>query len=246
MALGFFWLALAGFLATTAEAQLFINVYPSQNNTNQTLWLFSGEQQAEHTSTIRSSGNYHRRDFWKMNPAGPVTNFYYGADKPTNAFFNLTPLFGSTNAIDIESIRTRFSGLPGSYGSLGTNTLWFHYHATNAPTVTTGSGSKTIGKMFMNDTSTYDEMGIRHTGGSNLWYTNQQRIYFSGAGIMDKPILDFGSAHNNSQERSFLGNTVVWVHHQVIPEPEQYALVFGIFALAFVIFRRRFQKKGLN
>lgn len=36
------------------------------------------------------------------------------------------------------------------------------------------------------------------------------------------------------------------INGQIIPEPAEYALVFGIFALAFVIFRRRFQKKGLN
>ena len=36
----------------------------------------------------------------------------------------------------------------------------------------------------------------------------------------------------------------VVVNSQIIPEPEEYALVFGLFALAFVLFRHRryFQK----
>ena len=29
----------------------------------------------------------------------------------------------------------------------------------------------------------------------------------------------------------------------VVPEPEEYALVFGLFALGFVVVRRYFQKK---
>ncbi len=33
------------------------------------------------------------------------------------------------------------------------------------------------------------------------------------------------------------------VHSAIIPEPEEYALVFGLFALGFVILRRHFQKK---
>ena len=155
MALGLAGMAII-WLSTTAQAQLLIKIYPSQDNPNQTLWLFRGERQAEYTSTIRSSGNYHRRDSWKVN------NMYI-ANNPTNAFFNLTPLFGSTNAIDIESVRVRRWGLPGSYSSFSTNSIWFAYHATNAPTVTTGSGSKTIGSIFMNDAA-QDEIGIRHTG----------------------------------------------------------------------------------
>ena len=33
------------------------------------------------------------------------------------------------------------------------------------------------------------------------------------------------------------------VYDSVIPEPEEYALVFGLFALGFVLFHRYFQKK---
>lgn len=161
-------------LATPAQAQLFIEIYPSQDNANQTLWFFSGESIAHHTSTIRSSGNYHRRDSWKLaTPTGSAARFY-GANKPTNAFFNLTPLFGSTNTTDIESVRTRFWGSPGSYSSIfSTNTLWLPYTATNPPTITNGIASKTIAKMFMNASNASDEMGIRHAGGGNLWYTTR-------------------------------------------------------------------------
>ena len=33
------------------------------------------------------------------------------------------------------------------------------------------------------------------------------------------------------------------VHIQIIPEPEEYDLIFGLFALGFVLCRRHFQKK---
>lgn len=33
------------------------------------------------------------------------------------------------------------------------------------------------------------------------------------------------------------------VHSQIIPEPEEYALVFGLVALGFVIVRRHWQKR---
>ena len=105
-------LGLAGMLmiwtATTAQSQLFIDVYPSQDNTNQTLWIFSGQSTAHYTSTIRSSGNYHRRDSWKLNAAHGFDVYFDNI--PTNRLFNLSPLFSSTNQTDIESIESRLQG----------------------------------------------------------------------------------------------------------------------------------------
>ena len=116
--------------------------------------------------------------------------------------------------------------------------------------MTTGSGSKTIGSIFMNDAA-QDEIGIRHTGGSNLWYTNSQSFRWFGTGVLDKPISDFETSvafRSQGVQPYFIstGDVGIWLYHNVIPEPAEYALVFGLFALAFVIFRRRFQKKGLN
>lgn len=243
-------------LATTAQAQLFINIYPSQDNDNQTIWIFSGSSTAHYGSSIRSSQNFHRRDSWKAY-GGDL----YTANKPTNSFFNLSPLFSSANnPVDIESVQTRI-------------TTSFTASVTNAPTITIGNTSRPIGSLFMNDAhqpdgthfeNVFDEIGIRITP-PNLVYSSNTVSRWFGAGILNKPIGDFlwGNDFSDAERgvpyylRSFqtgapyfagnIANSIqISVHALTIPEPAEYALVFGLFALAFVIVRRRFQKKGLN
>ena len=118
--------------------------------------------------------------------------------------------------------------------------------------------------MFMND-GTADEFGIRHTGGSNLWYTNGQSSLWFGSGIIDKPIGDFfdGNVWDTSsiplQERSYVatsqrlspyfagrsrGGVSIYFNRGVIPEPAEYALVFGLFALAFVILKNAYERRN--
>ena len=256
-ALGFFWLALTGFLATTAEAQLYIEIYPSQDNPNsETIWLFGGrETRPFYGSSIRSSGNYHRRDSWKIESHKTP----YTTNKPTNALFNLSPLFGSTNTKDIASITTRLAG-----GARVTSPFYtgisFPTNFTNTPTMAVFtnsvlSASKTIGSIFMNDDAV-DEIGIRGaSGGGNLRYGTNNTFLWFGSGILNKPIgdftfsigRDFPSIRNAQTHTPFFtgsnGRVIFWINHHVIPEPAEYALVFGLFALAFVIVRRRFQKK---
>ena len=80
-----------------------------------------------------------------------------------------------------------------------------------------------------------DGLGIRVSGNS-LPYSTGASSAWVGAGIINKPIGDFFTgtfdrslgarfAANNS------GSIRVVVNSQVIPEPEEYALVFGLFAL---------------
>ena len=124
--------------------------------------------------------------------------------------------------------------------------------------MTAGSASKTIGSIFMNDAA-QDEIGIRGTVGGNLAYTNGQTIRWFGSGILDKPISDFKPVGTGARygflndlgapyfaQRNNQGSFSISVNSHIIPEPEGYALVFGLFALAFVIVRRRFQKKELR
>lgn len=96
-ALGWIWLALTGFLATAAQSHLIIDVYPSQYNPdNQTIWTFghagAASGRVNYASTIRSSGNFHRRDSWKLHLNNPisqfpnVTNFYTINSQPTSCF----------------------------------------------------------------------------------------------------------------------------------------------------------------
>ena len=67
----------------------------------------------------------------------------------------------------------------------------FDANSTNAPTMTAGSASKTIGSIFMNDASNGDEIGVRGTSGANLAYNTNGTFRWFGAGIMSKPIRDF-------------------------------------------------------
>ena len=261
MALGWAGMALI-WTATTAQAQLYIDVYPSQDDPTKTIWIFgpSGHtdgsdsyySNAHYTSTIRSSGNYHDRDSWKIG-RGVQGSILYRANKPTNAFFNPTPLFSSTNhPKDIDSITRRLTSSHG-FGPRTTNTIFFPDSVTNAPAIRRHirnefGTAKTIGSIFMNAGSTDDEIGIRGTsGGGNLAYTNGNRITWFGTGIINKPIDDFlHGSHSLASWPSMQGapyfagpgDVSISVRRNVIPEPAEYALVFGLFALAFVIFRK--------
>ncbi len=245
-------------LATTeSQAQLHIDVFPSQDDPTKTLWLFNARNdyspqspsgRAFYGSAIRSSGNFHPRDSWK------TSSFYgtiYTANKPTNALFNLTPLFSSTNhPKDIESVTKRIPGAP-PFGPFSTNrfTSFTNTDVTNTPTMTTGNATKTIGKIFMN-AAAQSEIGIRGAGGGNLAYTNGQTFGWFGSGVLNKPITDFelttvSSSHsfptdfgNTVRPYFYRGGISLRIYNRAIPEPEEYALVFGLFALAFVIFRK--------
>ena len=101
----------------------------------------------------------------------------------------------------------------------------------------------------MQDDTTLDEMGIR-VSGSVLSYSSGNASAWVGAGILNKPIGDFftGTYALDSNSRPDFaannGNSLrVVINSQVIPEPQEYAFVFGLFALAFVFFHRHRQKK---
>ena len=101
----------------------------------------------------------------------------------------------------------------------------------------------------MQDDTTLDEMGIR-VSGSALSYSAGQSSAWIGAGLINKPIGDFFTgiyALDSNSRPDFAannGNSLrVVINSQIIPEPQEYALVFGLFALGFVIARRHFQKK---
>ncbi len=103
-----------------AQAQLYLDIFPSQDSTNNTLWVFSGSSQASVTIAnvgpyIRRSGNYDRRD-------SHLTSNAFLRNTP-NASYALTPLFtaSATNApLDLESLRTRL-GQTIKLGTTNTN-----------------------------------------------------------------------------------------------------------------------------
>ena len=230
-----------------SQAQLYVNVYPSQDNpTNQTLWIFSGSSSTTYggTTSIRSSGNYNTRDTAAIaSNNGDI----YNANRPNNQLLTLASLFSSTNAIDIDSIRKR---IPGG----GRTNITFAANATNPPTITiAGRGTRTIARLFMSENANsefinptlfyYDGWGIRNQS-PNLLYGNGEASSWVGAGLINKPIGDFYTGTFNPRSGPTFGTMQIVVNSQVIPEPEEYALIFGLFALGFVILRRHFQKKG--
>ncbi len=229
------------------QAQLVINVYPSQDSpTNQTIWIFSGSSTTSFggTTSIRSSGNYNVRD-----TAAITSNNgdLYNANRPSNQLLTLSPLFSSSNAKDIASVNARIP-------SGGKTNITFAANATNTPTITiAGRGTRTIARLFMSENANsefinptlhqYDGLGIRNQP-PNLLYGNGEASSWVGAGLIDKPIGDFFTGTFNHRDgSSAFGSMRVVVNSQIIPEPEEYALIFGLFALGFVVVRRYWQRK---
>ena len=222
-----------------AQAQLVINVYPSQDHTNQTLWIFSGSGTTSFggTTSIRSSGNHNARDSWSF-----ISNNgnFYNANRPNNQLLTLSPLFSSSNTIDIHSVSNRIPG------GVSTNTI-FAASATNTPSITiAGRGTRTIARLFMAENASsgnYDGLGIRIQS-PNILYGSGEASSWVGAGLINKPIGDFytGTFERRGVAPHF-GQVRVVVNSQVIPEPEEYALIFALFALAFVLLHRRHQQR---
>ena len=226
-----------------SQAQLILSVYPSQDETNQTLWIFSGSSSSRSASAqIRNSSasNFDNQDSWQVNDNN---GNIFDANKPSDQVLQLSSLFSSSNAKDIASVNAR---IPGG----GKTDITFAASATNTPTITVGSGNGTISHLFLDEDASgiahYDDVGIRSSGGFNYGTGASSWV---GAGIINKPIGDFfaGTFNNRADSPFFAANSQgsirITINSAFIPEPEEYALVFGLFALGFVILRRHWQKK---
>lgn len=128
--------------------------------------------------------------------------------------------------------------------------ITFAARATNTPTVTIGGTSRTIANLWLDENAvvTRDGLGICVTG-TALSYSTGASASWSGAGVINKPIGGFHTGTFNSFGFAHLwfagsNKAQIVVSSQIIPEPEKYALLFGLFALASVFFHRwRMQKK---
>lgn len=83
-----------------------------------------------------------------------------------------------------------------------------------------------------------DILGIR-VRYTNMVFTPQTSISWGGAGIIDKPFSDFFSGGFSSYRGpDFISSLRIEIPglriipDQVVPEPEEYALALGLFALA--------------
>ena len=224
---------------------MLVNVYPSQDNpTNQTLWIFSGSSSTSYggTTSIRSSGNYNTRDSFPIDSGNNSGNLY-NANRPNNQLLTLSSLLSSSNTKDIASVNAR---IPGG----GKTNITFAVSATNTSTITiAGRGTRTIARLFMDEDSigSRDGWGIRIQA-PNLVYGNGEASSWVGAGIINKPIGDFyaGTFNTGNLYPTFVSannQLRIVVNSQIIPEPQEYALIFGLFALGFALFHRHFQKK---
>ena len=264
-ALGAFLVAatlLAAVPLEQARAQLFLDIFPSNDNTNQTLWVFSGSTSGwTHSNAnphIRTSGGYDRRDTSKTSSA----LFQTGTTTTSGSNHALTPLFTATatNApLDLQYM-TVWAGNTIDWGTTNTNDdIAIPSNVTNTPTISyAGRGSRTIANMYLRDVPNTDRDDFGPRTSSQLNYDNQSRtVTWYGAATMAKPISHFpvttpGSYIGNRQANaggilgSWVGsgqNNVRIRVHAMIPEPQEYALVFALFALGFVFFHRRMQRK---
>ena len=257
-------LAFGAFLIATAllalapleqsQAQIYIDVYPSQDNpTTHTLWIFSGSSIADRSFTLFATTNYAQGTIrtssgnaYDEQDTARFSTSPFNANSPNNAVLALTPFSVSSSSTnypkDYDSIRRRIPG--------GTRPQLFAANATNTPTLRIGADTQTISHMFLHGAT--NGIGPRVSTAFNYGESSTEGMNWRGAGLLAKPIGDFNAGTFNSlspptQTGTFFSrpaNTFQFrVHGAVIPEPEEYALVFGLFALGFVIARRHLQKK---
>ena len=99
----------------------------------------------------------------------------------------------------------------------------------------------------MHNVTITDSIGIRVSSTFDYGSYFGQASSWTGSGLLNKPIGDFQIKNVNNWaglNPNFASSGVTLrIHSAVIPEPQEYALIFALFALAFVVVRRHFQKK---
>ena len=177
---------LALVLGERAQAQLYIDVYQSRDNANNTLWVFSGSSTTAQLWSVRTevagNANFARRDSWEVTGNDGAL---YVANPPSNVISSLS----SVTSLDAQTSRDRWY-----VANVLTNTT-----TVTDPTlsITTNSVARTsaITSLFLNDdpgtgATNRDELGIRVSGAS-FRYDASGTSAWSGAGILAKPFSDF-------------------------------------------------------
>ena len=260
-------LAIGAFVATAllalvpldkGEAQLYVDIYPSQEYTNGTLFIFSGSstiaRQQSQARGFRTTGSD-----WLQDTAHSYDTLF--ASNPTTGQKNLTAVPASTSTVtnkDYESLIGYLRVRNTAFSSANLNVL------TNVPTLavegTTSTNSRTIASLYLkDDTGGWDRFGPRVSAA--LGYNNSDTIKWTGSGVLTNVAIGVfntrdpylrarkvgtaGSFYGGSAGQTVnVANGLRWrVHANIIPEPQEYALVFGLFALAFVFFHRHMMQK---
>ena len=234
-------LATAGTLLSFApleqsQAQLILTLNPLQGDTNNiTIWTFSGSSSASRSGSITTTQSSAREEIF-----GSILS--YNALLNQNGSPSPGTLFTSSTAYT-----TSFNH------SLSAN-------SASRPQVATPSGTRTISHIYLEQDSDTDLMGIR-VGGSALSYSTNDVVSWSGQGTLSQSITNFvvntaGEYYYNFSGPYFAAESIVGTPSSsglrvvvssapkaLVPEPEEYALVFALFALGFVFFHRRMQRK---
>ena len=238
-------MAFGAFLATAllsivpieqSQAQLLLSINPLQGDTNNTtLWTFSGSSIPELSSSIALQSD-------NSNHFGSQGSLY--------------PFAGTTG--------TQFltTSAPARYNTATNYSLTAN--SNSLPQITTPFGTRTISRIRLQNNASSDTLGFRVAGTTSLSYTNGVSVSWSGQGTLPHPVSDFtltaaneyfygatpfvdGYVNGSINTPTSWGLRVIVssAPRALIPEPREYALVFGLFALGFVLFRhrRQMQKK---
>ena len=224
-----------------SQAQLILTINPLQSDTNNTtIWSFSGSSTPELSSSIatQSDNSNHSPSQSVLFPFAATSGYLYN---PSGTQF-LT-----TNA-------------PARYNTATNHALFANTYSM--PQITTPSGTRTISHIRLQNNHPTDTLGIRVSGTTSLSYTNGVAVSWTGQGTLPYPIGDFSLTADSEYfygapafalgyVNGGIGNPTSFDLRVVvsgapasliIPEPEEYALIFALFALGFVILHRHFQK----
>ncbi len=225
-----------------AQAQLLLTINPLQSDTNNTtLWTFSGSTIPELSSSIATQSN----------------NSNHSASQAA-----LFP-FAATSGYLFNPSGTQFltASAPARYNTATNYSLTANTYSL--PQITTSSGTRTISHIRLQNNHPTDTLGIRVAGTTSLSYTNGVSVSWSGQGTLPYPIGDFSLTAANEYFYGAPAFAAGYVNggigtptsfdlrvvvssapaSLIVPEPEEYALIFGLFALGFVFSRRYWQKK---
>ncbi len=236
-----------------SQAQLYVDIYPSQEYTNGTLFIFSGSSTTTRSGSIRTAGSN-----WNQDTTKTFDNLY--ASNPGTGIKPLTAVPASTTSVtnkDYESLIGNLRVRNSAFTSANLNVI------TNAPTIaiqsSTSTNSRTIAGLYLH--IQVDQWFGPRASSTALSYNQNEAISWTGSGVLTNVAISVFNTHDPyirakrpdsggtfygmlSQFTSQPSGGLRWrVHTNVIPEPEEYALVFGLFALGFVIVRRHWQKK---
>ena len=224
-----------------SQAQLVLTINPLQSDTNNTtIWTFSGSSTPEISSSIATQS-----DNSNHSPSQSVL-FPFAA---TSGYLSNTSgtQFLTTNA-------------PARYNTATNHALFANTY--RMPQITTPSGTRTISHIRLQNNHPTDTLGIRVSGTTSLSYTNGVAVSWTGQGTLPYPIGDFSLTADGEYFYGAPAFALGYVNggigsptsfdlrvvvsgapaSLIVPEPEEYALIFGLFALGFVILHRHFQK----